>query len=91
MNLSTTETLQFVMMMITIIIIITIIIVIIVIMSDIMPLDKQQGQCHIIDIAVPGDACIKEKEKEKLEKYSDLRKKVVWLWHVDVTATNVVV
>ena len=48
---------------------ITIIIIIIVIMPEIMLLDKQQGQCHIIDIAVPGDACIKEKEKEKLEKY----------------------
>ena len=30
--------------------------------------NKQQGQCHIIDIAVPGDGCIEEKEKEKLEK-----------------------
>ena len=40
---------------------------------DIVFLDKQQGQCHAMDIVVPGDAHIEEKEKEKLEKYQDLR------------------
>ena len=32
---------------------------------DIVFLDKQQEQCHTIDIAVPGDARTEEKEKEK--------------------------
>ena len=40
-------------------------------LSDMVFLDKQQGQCHIIDIAVSGDAHIEEKEKERLEKYQD--------------------
>ena len=43
---------------------------------DIVFLDKQQGLCHIIDIAVAGDACMEEKEKKKLEKCQDLRREV---------------
>ena len=64
--------------------------------TDTVFLDKQQGQCHIIDIqryvAVPGDARIKEKEEEKLEKYQDLRKinsrEVFHLWCVNVMKAN---
>ena len=57
---------QFMMMMIIMTIItIIIIIIIIIIMPGIVFLNKQQGQCHIIDIAVPGDACIKGKKKRK--------------------------
>lgn len=40
-------------------------------LSDMVVLDKQQGKCHIIDIAVSGDARIEENEKERLEKYQD--------------------
>ena len=59
---------------------------------DIVFLDKQQGQCHIIDIALPGDARIEEKElKEKMEKYQDLRREVAWLWRVNVSVTQIVV
>ena len=45
----------------------------------------------IIITAVPGDSRIEKKEKEKLEKYQDLRREVPWLWRVNVTVTNVVV
>lgn len=40
-------------------------------LSDMVFLDKQQGKCHIIDIAVSGDAHIEENENERLEKYQD--------------------
>jgi len=40
-------------------------------LSDMVFLDKQQGKCHVIDIAVSGDAHIEENEKERLEKYQD--------------------
>lgn len=40
-------------------------------LSDMVFYDKQQGKCHIIDIAVSGDAHIEENEKERLEKYQD--------------------
>ena len=45
----------------------------------------------IIITAVPGDSRIDKKEKEKLEKYQDLRRELPWLWRVNVTVTNVVV
>ena len=66
-----------------------------------MFLDKQQGLCHKIDIAAPGDApgvapgdapggaLIEEKEKEKMEKYHDLRREVAR--RVNVSVTHVVV
>ena len=38
--------------------------------SDIGFLSKEGNQCFIVDIAVPGDARIAEKEKEKIEKKS---------------------
>ena len=40
-------------------------------LSDMVFLDKQQGKCHLIDIAISGDARIEENEKERLEKYQD--------------------
>ena len=56
-----------------------------------MFLDKQQGLCNIIDIAVAGDARMEEKEKEKLEKCQDLRREVFRFWGVNVPVTQVVV
>ena len=57
--------------------------------------DKQQGQYHIIEIAVPGDArgmpALRKKEKEMMEKYQDLRREVARLWRVNVSVTHVVV
>ena len=38
--------------------------------SDIVFLCNEENQCFIVDIAVPGDARIAEKEKEKIEKKS---------------------
>lgn len=38
--------------------------------SDIVFLGKEENQCFIVDISVPGDARIAEKEKEKIEKKS---------------------
>ena len=38
--------------------------------SDIVFLSKEENQCFIVDIAVPGDPRIAEKEKEKIEKKS---------------------
>ena len=38
--------------------------------SDIVFLSKEENKCFIVDIAVPEDARIAEKEKEKIEKKS---------------------
>ena len=39
---------------------------------DVVVVDRDKKTCNIIDIAVPVDAEIVEKEKEKVEKYQDL-------------------
>ena len=36
--------------------------------------DKKPKSCIIIDVTVPGDCRIREKEIEKIEKYQDLKR-----------------
>ena len=49
-------------------------------------MDRDKKTCNIIDIAVRGDAGIVEKEREKVEKYQDLR-----LWNVKAKVVPTVV
>ena len=58
---------------------------------DVVEVDRDKETCNIIDIAVPGDAGIVEKEKEKVEKYQDLRREVAQLWNVKAKVVPVVV
>ena len=41
---------------------------------DIIVIDQKEQKGIIIDIAVPADVTLREKEKEKEEKYRDLRR-----------------
>ena len=36
-------------------------------------MDKEGKSCVIVDIAVPGDCRVREKEPEKIEKYQNLK------------------
>ena len=47
---------------------------------DIVVHNKQSGETHLIDIAVPGDHNVKDKEVEKIQKYEDLRLEIERLW-----------
>ena len=38
--------------------------------------DEKRRTCKIINFAVPGDSRIKEKEKEKIDKYQGLRREL---------------
>ena len=58
---------------------------------DVVVADRDKKTCNIIDIAVPGDAGIVEKEKEKVEKYQDLRREVARLWNVKAKVGPIVV
>ena len=51
---------------------------------DLVVVDKKERSCKIIDFAVPGDSRIEEKEKEKIEKYQDLKRKLWKIWNVRV-------
>ena len=47
---------------------------------DPVVIDKKEQKGIIIDIAVPPDVIVEEKEKEKVEKYQDLKKEIRKLW-----------
>ena len=47
---------------------------------DLIVIDKKEQKGIIIDIAVPADVRVEEKEKEKVEKYQDLKKEIKRLW-----------
>ena len=53
--------------------------------------DRNKKTCNIIDIAVPGDGGIVQKEKEKVEKYQYLRREVARLWNVKAKVVPIVV
>ena len=45
----------------------------------------------IIDVAIPGDGRIEEKEQEKISKYQDLKIKIERLWEKQATVVPVVI
>ena len=51
---------------------------------DLVVTDKKRRTCKIIEFAVPGDSRIEEKEKEKIEKYQDIRRELQKIWNVKV-------
>ena len=60
--------------------------------SDIVLVDKKNKEVKIIDIAVPGDSRVKEKELEKIEKYQMLREEIGHVWQINkVTVIPVVI
>ena len=49
---------------------------------DIVVVNKQEKECTIIDIALPADKRIGEKENEKVEKYQDLKREIARMWNI---------
>ena len=45
---------------------------------EIILIDNKKGKGIIIDIAVPADVRVGEKETEKVEKYHDLKREREW-------------
>ena len=58
---------------------------------DLGVVHKKRIACKIIDFAVPGDSRIEEKEKEKIEKYQDLRRELQKISNVRVKIIPLVV
>ena len=50
--------------------------------SDMMIIDKSDRSCQIIDVAIPEDGRVREKEDEKIEKFQDLAREVRRMWGV---------
>ena len=53
--------------------------------------DKKERSCKIIDFAVAGDSRIEEKDKDKIEKYQDLRRELQKMRNVKVKIIPLVV
>ena len=47
---------------------------------DLILVNKKVKSCVIIDVAVPDDCRIREKEIEKVEKYQNLKRELKRLW-----------
>ena len=54
-------------------------------------LDDKERSCKIIDFAVLGDSNIEEEQKDKIEKYQDLRRELQKIWNVKVKIIPLVV
>ena len=52
--------------------------------TDIILIDKKDRKGIIIDIAVPTDVRVGEKETEKVEKYHDLKREIGRLWRLKI-------
>ena len=48
---------------------------------DLVVVDKKERSCKIIDLAVPGDSRIEEKEKDNIEQYQDLGRDLQKIWN----------
>ena len=44
--------------------------------------DKVQKETMIINVAIPGDTRVCDKEREKIENYSLLKEEIVRLWQL---------
>ena len=49
---------------------------------DIVVVDKSQKEARIIDVAIPGNARVIEKEQEKVDKYQPLKDEITRLWNM---------
>ena len=49
---------------------------------DIVFIDKKEREVVIIDVAIPGDDRVKDKELEKVEKYQLLKDEIAKVWHM---------
>lgn len=58
---------------------------------DIVVVDKRNSETMIIDVAVPGDFRVKDKETEKITKYQDLALEVTRLWKTSTKVIPIVV
>ena len=59
---------------------------------DIVFIDKKETEVVLIDVAIPGDFRVKDKELEKLEKFQLLKDEIAKVWHMQkVTVVLVVI
>jgi len=58
---------------------------------DIVVIDKDNKRALLIDIAVPADARVEQKEQEKMDRYQDMARELKRLWKVETKVILIVV
>ena len=58
---------------------------------DIVIHDKSNKICFIIDVAIPVEVRVHQKEVEKIEKYNDLRRELQRLWKFKTKVVPIVI
>ena len=58
---------------------------------DIVLVNRKENDCIVIDIGVPEDASIADKEKGKIQRYQDIRRDITRLWNIKTYVVPVVV
>ena len=58
---------------------------------DIVLVKKDCEECMIIDIAIPSDSKVMDKEEEKIEKYQDLAYEIRKMWHKRAKVVPIVI
>jgi hypothetical protein len=58
---------------------------------DIIIRDNEKGTCVLIDVAIPGDRNVINKEAEKIIKYKDLTTEIQRMWNVRTQVTPVII
>ena len=59
--------------------------------SDIIIGDNEKRTCMLIDVAMPGDRNVIEKEAEKILKYKDLTIEIQRMWNVKTRVIPVII
>ena len=45
-------------------------------------MNKNERNCAIIDIAIPVGIGVREKKKEKIERYQELKREIKRMWNI---------
>jgi hypothetical protein len=53
--------------------------------------DNEKGTCMLIDVAIPGDRNVIQKETEKILKYKDLTIEIQRMWNVKTRVIPVII
>jgi hypothetical protein len=59
--------------------------------SDIVIRDYEKGTCMSIDVAIPGDRNVIQKEAKKILKYKDLTIEIQRMWNVKTRVIPVII
>jgi hypothetical protein len=58
---------------------------------DIVIRDNEKGTCMLIDVAIPVDRNVIQKESEKILKYKDLTIEIQRMWNVKTRVISVII